>query len=81
LRFYHSLQNKKEEVEVLLELAKEGEKVLDDLNLAIRDFDQGLQEAELRALFFDQDDPRNAILTIHPGAGGTESQDWAQMLS
>jgi peptide chain release factor 2 len=80
LRFYHSLQNKKEEVEVLLELAKEGEKVLDDLNLAIRDFDQGLQEAELRALFFDQDDPRNAILTIHPGAGGTESQDWAQML-
>lgn len=31
-------------------------------------------------MFFDEDDPRNAILTIHPGAGGTESQDWAQML-
>jgi peptide chain release factor 2 len=39
-----------------------------------------LEEAELRALFFDEDDPRNAILTVHPGAGGTESQDWAQML-
>lgn len=39
-----------------------------------------MQEAELRALFFDEDDSRNAILTIHPGAGGTESQDWAQML-
>lgn len=34
----------------------------------------------MRALFSDEDDPRNAILTIHPGAGGTESQDWAQML-
>jgi len=39
-----------------------------------------LSEAELRTLFFDTDDPRNAILTIHPGAGGTESQDWAQIL-
>jgi peptide chain release factor 2 len=43
-------------------------------------FESDLQEAELRALFYDEDDPRNAILTIHPGAGGTESQDWAQML-
>jgi peptide chain release factor 2 len=42
--------------------------------------EKDLQEAELRALFYDADDPRNAILTIHPGAGGTESQDWAQML-
>jgi len=50
------------------------------LSRAIRAFDQELQEAELRTLFFDEDDPRNAILTIHPGAGGTESQDWAQML-
>lgn len=39
-----------------------------------------MEEAELRTLFFEADDARNAILTIHPGAGGTESQDWAQML-
>jgi peptide chain release factor 2 len=39
-----------------------------------------LEEAEFRTLYFDPDDSRNAILTVHPGAGGTESQDWAQML-
>lgn len=63
-----------------MELAEEGEEVVEDLNKAIRAFEQELQEAELRTLFFDEDDARNAILTIHPGAGGTESQDWAQML-
>ncbi|MBC7348369.1 MAG: peptide chain release factor 2 [Candidatus Aminicenantes bacterium] len=80
LQFYRKLKNDQEEIEVLLELAEEGEKVIDDLSQALRAFDQELQEAELRTLFFDEDDPRNAILTIHPGAGGTESQDWAQML-
>jgi peptide chain release factor 2 len=39
-----------------------------------------LEAVKLQALFDNVDDPRNAILTIHPGAGGTESQDWAQML-
>jgi peptide chain release factor 2 len=39
-----------------------------------------LDEAELETLFYEKDDSRNAILTIHPGAGGTESQDWAEML-
>lgn len=63
-----------------MELAEEGEEVVEDLTKAIRAFEQELQEAELRTLFFDEDDARNAILTIHPGAGGTESQDWAQML-
>ncbi|MGB9906074.1 MAG: peptide chain release factor 2 [Candidatus Saccharicenans sp.] len=80
LQFYQKLKNDREEIEVLLELAEEGEKVLEDLGRALRAFEQELQEAELRTLFFDEDDSRNAILTIHPGAGGTESQDWAQML-
>ncbi len=51
-----------------------------DIDAAVLRLEKDIQEAELRALFFDPDDPRNAILTIHPGAGGTESQDWAQML-
>lgn len=74
------IYDKKEELEVLAELFEEGEDVQDEIvnNLAI--FRSQLEEAQLQALFDSTDDPRNAIMTIHPGAGGTESQDWAQML-
>ena len=51
-----------------------------DLAAALSGFRRDLAEAELKTLYFDPDDVRNAILTIHPGAGGTESQDWAQIL-
>ena len=67
-------------MEVLLELGREGESVEDDLIQSLGEFSRILDEAELKTLFIDVDDIRNAILTIHPGAGGTESQDWAQML-
>lgn len=71
---------KKEEVEVLCELAAEGEDVAKDLKQALAALAKSLEEAELQTLFFEEDDDRNALFTIHPGAGGTESQDWAQML-
>ena len=58
----------------------EGEPVQSEIEAALAKFQKNLADGELRALFFEEDDPRNAILTIHPGAGGTESQDWAQML-
>lgn len=74
------LIDKKEELEVLLELANEGEEVETDLIHTLSSFNKAVEEAELEALFSEKDDMRNAILTIHPGAGGTESQDWAQML-
>ena len=80
LRFFSGLEEKKEEVEVLAELAAEGENVAEDLERALTVFGKKLEVAELQTLFFEEDDGRNAILTIHPGAGGTESQDWAQIL-
>ena len=40
----------------------------------------GIGELELRTMLQGENDHRGAILTIHPGAGGTESQDWAEML-
>jgi peptide chain release factor 2 len=63
-----------------VELSEEGEKVDEEIRESLASFEKNLAEAELQTLFFEEDDARNAILTIHPGAGGTESQDWAQML-
>ncbi|MDH7511797.1 MAG: peptide chain release factor 2 [Clostridiales bacterium] len=80
LKFFSFLKEKKDEVEVLADLASEGENVGDDLSRAVDSFQEKLDDAELQVLFYKEDDLRNALLTIHPGAGGTESQDWAQML-
>ncbi|MEE8377243.1 MAG: peptide chain release factor 2 [Candidatus Aminicenantaceae bacterium] len=80
LQSYSNIEEKKEELDVCLELADEGENIETEVAQIISDFASELNKAELQTLFFDRDDPRNAILTIHPGAGGTESQDWAQML-
>lgn len=65
---------------MLAELAQEGENVEEEIKQILTAFEKSLAEAELQTLFFERDDSRNAILTIHPGAGGTESQDWAQIL-
>ncbi len=63
-----------------MELSEEGENVDEEIRESLAFFEKDLAEAELQMLFFEEDDARNAILTIHPGAGGTESQDWTQML-
>lgn len=77
---FSRLEEKKEELEVLAELAEEGENVEAEIQGSLSSVEKSLEEAELQTLFFEEDDVRNAILTLHPGAGGTESQDWAQML-
>ncbi len=80
IKFASHLEEKKEEIEIFLELGEEGEAVTTELKSALDSLENLLDEAELQTLFKEEDDTRNAILTIHPGAGGTESQDWAQML-
>jgi peptide chain release factor 2 len=80
LAFFARIRDKKDEIEVFVELSQEGESVDADLDASLASLAAALDEAELQALFYETDDPRSAILTIHPGAGGTESQDWAQML-
>jgi len=74
------LYEKKEELDVFIELAREGEPVERDFEQSLAAFAQRLEDAEFRTLFDEEDDARNAIITLHPGAGGTESQDWAQIL-
>lgn len=80
VHLFSRINENKEELEVLIELAEEEEDVEEELKQSLAFFEKDLTEAELQTLFYEEDDFRNAILTIHPGAGGTESQDWAQML-
>jgi peptide chain release factor 2 len=71
---------KLEEAEVCADLAREGEDVGADLKRAVDDLGLALDEREIEIMLTGEHDAGNAILTIHPGAGGTESQDWAEML-
>jgi peptide chain release factor 2 len=68
------------DLNALVELAAEGEDVLGDLGQEIHRLEEEAQHTEIRMLLAGDHDDANAIVTIHPGAGGTESQDWAEML-
>ncbi len=69
-----------DDAQTLIELSKEGEPVQDDLKSAIDDLATRLENLEVEMMLSGENDRRNAILTIHSGAGGTEAQDWAEML-
>jgi len=68
------------DLDTLFELAREGENVNGDLEREIRSLTAYLEKLETKMLLAGENDGRSAIVTIHPGAGGTESQDWAEML-
>ena len=65
---------------MLLEWARGGEDVGADLDRGLDAFARDVQTGETRTMLAGEMDRKNAIVTIHPGAGGTESQDWAEML-
>jgi peptide chain release factor 2 len=68
------------DISAYFELAHEGESVDADLRREIDSLRQLVDRLETETLLSGENDARNAIVTIHPGAGGTESQDWAEML-
>lgn len=68
------------DISAYFDLAREGEAVTDDLRSEIDTLREIAEKLETQTLLSGENDLRNAILTIHPGAGGTESQDWAEML-
>lgn len=89
------LVNHKNVVQTWRQLEKRATELLDMTTLAIEENDQSIQkeiqqdietiasqldELEIRLILSDEYDNRDAILTVHAGAGGTESQDWAEML-
>lgn len=79
---FESLSNKLSYMEESISILEEegGNLFFDELKKEIRNLRDGVESLEIRNLLTGELDKNNAILTIHPGAGGTESQDWAQML-
>ena len=68
------------DLETLFELSREGESVTAEIEQEMRRLRERLAELETSMLLAGENDRLSAIVTIHPGAGGTESQDWAEML-
>ncbi len=71
-----------DDAQTLIELAEESgdESLQKDIDGEFEKIRNGIAELEFRNMLSGVDDKRNAILTVHSGAGGTESQDWAEML-
>ena len=74
------LARRSDDIAAYLELAREGENVSADLKRELDALRGVVDRIETETLLSGENDARNAIVTIHPGAGGTESQDWADML-
>jgi len=71
-----------EDTSALIELAEEGndQEIGAEIEKDLGRLDSDIERLELKNMLGGVDDAKNAILTIHSGAGGTESQDWAEML-
>jgi peptide chain release factor 2 len=74
------LARRQDDIEAYFELAKEGEAVEPDLEREIPALVEFSEKLESKTMLSAETDGLNAIMTVHPGAGGTESQDWAEML-
>ena len=80
---WHELDAKTSELAELAELleAEEDEELQAELVGEVSGLEAPIEALELRTMLQGPDDHRGAILTVHPGAGGLESQDWAEMLT
>lgn len=79
---YESLKSDYEDALVMIELAdEEGDlSLLDDCTASVKDIEMRVEDMTLSTLLSGEFDGKNALLTFHAGAGGTEAQDWAEML-
>ena len=75
-----SLKRRVDDLAVLVEWAESGEDVMADLTKGLDELGAEVESGETKKMLGGEHDRKNAIITIHPGAGGTESQDWAEML-
>ena len=77
---WNGIDENKSDIEVLFEFQAEGEISIDDLIIEVEKYNKKIEDLELKMILGKEEDVQDAIMTIHPGAGGTESQDWVQML-
>ncbi|HET9469134.1 MAG TPA: peptide chain release factor 2 [Vicinamibacterales bacterium] len=75
-----ALKTKADDLGVLIDWAGQGEDVAAELSAGIDQFTDLVEGGEVKKMLGGEHDRKNCIITIHPGAGGTESQDWAEML-
>ncbi|MCU1230055.1 MAG: prfB, partial [Acidobacteria bacterium] len=75
-----SLTKQADDLDVLLDFHREGEVVDDEIAALVAQLESEINVVEMTMKLSGEHDERDAILAIHPGAGGTESQDWAEML-
>jgi peptide chain release factor 2 len=68
------------DLDTLFELAREGEQMETEIAQELKPYSELLEKLETEMLLSGENDSKSAIVTMHPGAGGTESQDWAEML-
>lgn len=80
MELWKQLERLHGDLEVLFEFAESDETVFTEIDTELNDYEEKISDVELKLKLGGKQDTLNAILTIHPGAGGTESQDWADML-
>ena len=79
---WQNLNNKAQSIEEFIQLAQmeEDTSYFNEIEDEFKFLEEALEEAEFKNMLSGKDDDKNCILTIHSGAGGTEAQDWAEMI-
>jgi peptide chain release factor 2 len=77
---WDDLNNLAESIKVYQQFEEEGEDVALEITREVKKLERGVEALEFKNMLRGEDDHRDAIVTFKPGAGGTESQDWAEML-
>jgi peptide chain release factor 2 len=79
---WNSIENKRRNLADIIELAnaENDESFSDDIHKELKEIEDLIADLEFKSMLSGRDDDKNCILTIHSGAGGTEAQDWADML-
>ena len=80
ISLWKDINRRQDDMEILFEFAEVGETELQEVEDELLEYQKIIDDIEMKLMLGNPEDIQNAIVSIHPGAGGTESQDWAQML-